>query len=59
MISTVAIFVLAFAAVGLLLGFAATFDVQQEQERVDIGQGEADDNSITLEEEIDVQVESG
>jgi hypothetical protein len=59
LISTVAIFVLAFAAVGLLLGFAATFDVQQEQERVEIGQGEANDNSITLKEEIDVQVESG
>ncbi len=59
MISTVVIFVLAFAALGLLLGFAATFDIQPEQERVTIGENGTNSTSITLEEEISVQVDSG
>lgn len=59
MISTIVIFVLAFAALGLLLGYAEVFDVQQEQERVTINESGSNSTSLTFEEEISVQVESG
>ncbi|MEO9363134.1 MAG: hypothetical protein ABI348_04460 [Nitrososphaera sp.] len=65
MISTVVIFVLAFAALGLLLGFAATFDVHPQHERAasaGVGPGNnsssSNDNgtSITFGDQVNVQV---
>jgi hypothetical protein len=62
MISSIVIFVLAFAALGLLLGFAATFHVQpQQHERAvaaDIGSNNNNNGtSLTLGEKINVQVQ--
>ncbi|HEU4984923.1 MAG TPA: hypothetical protein VFT58_04735 [Nitrososphaera sp.] len=61
MISTVVIFVLAFAALGLLLGFAATFDVHPQHERAtSAGVGPSSNNgsntSITFGDQVNVQV---
>ncbi|AIF84483.1 hypothetical protein NTE_02433 [Candidatus Nitrososphaera evergladensis SR1] len=62
MISSIVIFVLAFAALGLLLGYASVFDVQPQQHeravRADIGSNNNNGTSITLGEQVNVQVQS-
>lgn len=60
MISSIVIFVLAFAALGLLLGIAATFHVQpQQHERAVVADIGSNNNgtSLTLGEKVNVQVQ--
>lgn len=62
MISTIVIFVLAFAALGLLLGFAATFHVQPQHGSTvaaDTGSNTTGGNStsIALNDKVNVQVQ--
>ncbi|AIC15306.1 hypothetical protein [Nitrososphaera viennensis] len=58
MISSIVVFVLAFAALGLLLGYAATFDVQPQHERAIMADiGSSNSTSITLGEQVSAQVQ--
>ena len=61
MISSIVIFVLAFAALGLLLGFAATFDVQPLRGSLasaSSGSNNTNNTSVNLSEQVNVQVQS-
>lgn len=56
MISIVVVFALAFAAMGLLLGYAATFDVESEHEPPFRTGDSLNSTSIMIEESVQVQV---
>jgi len=56
MISTIVIFAVAFAAMGLLLGYAATFNVESEHEPPFRTGDSLNSTSIMIEESVQVQV---
>jgi hypothetical protein len=59
MISSIVVFVLAFAALGLLLGYAAAFDTQpQHQQEVKTNVNSNGTAAITLQDQAKAQVQS-
>jgi hypothetical protein len=57
MISAIVVFAVAFAAMGLLLGYAATYNVEPEQEPPFRTGGSLNSTNITIEESVSVAVE--
>ena len=57
MLSAIAVFVLAFAAMGLLLGYAATFDVVSDHEPPFRTGDSMNNTRITIDESVQVTVE--
>ena len=60
MISSVVVFVLAFAAMGLLLGFAAVMDMHMHMQRPPAflsGSGTNNTSSVNIQEQVNVTVQ--
>ena len=55
--SSIVVFVLAFAAMGLLIGYAASIDVPMQQEPDFMATGTNSTSSVEIEEQVQVDVE--
>ncbi len=57
MLSAIVVFAVAFAAIGLLLGFAATYSVEPEREPQFRAGNSVNSTSVTIQESVSVTVE--